>query len=924
MGSTVYAPRQDGNARFSTLQVQLTENALITRAVVVDSNGKFYYSNSGGGGSGTVTSVSVVSANGLAGTVATSTTTPAITLSTTITGILKGNGTAISAATPGTDYITITAGTASWATNALTASYFIGSVTSASYAGTASVLLGSVQSASYASTASLALNFITSSVTSASYAATASSADTFNVRTSATASNLLVTNTITAQTLIVQTITSSVEYSSGSNIFGSKLTDTQQFTGSVSISGSLTIPNLTPGSVIFAGTNGILSQSNSNLFWDNANGRLGVGIATPSNALHVVGAVRGTTLLAATSATIGSTTTANASSVLDLISTTKGLLPPRTNLTSNIATPAQGLITYLTGSTNEGLYYYDSGSIKNWTRLLNDTGSQSITGSLTATSFTGSLLGTAATASYFNGSVTSASYAGTASVLLGSVQSASYAATASYFITSSITSASYSATASYFITSSVTSASYASTASWALNFITSSVTSASYASTASYFITSSITSASYASTSSWALNFLTSSVTSASYALTASYFVTSSVTSASYASTASLALNFITSSVTSASYASTASWALNFITSSVTSASYASSSLSASYAANGGVTQIVAGTNITISPSTGIGAVTINSIGGTSGAGTNTTASFSNLSTWTFAHGLNSVYPIIQTLDSNGNQIIPQNIALTNANTATITFPTAESGIAIASLGGVGTNAATASTVASVGSYGTINIGANNNQGSIVVNGSNTIGGSGYIDFLKVTNSAAGAIFPNKTFRTNISGGIEIINSSYGGNLFTLTEQGDINLSGSLTMGNRPAFRVIGTGPAISATTVISGSAVSVDYNQGNAYNSTNGVFTATYAGLYQVNIVARTNSNANPGINQVIVRKTAVIGGTLTTQIMVEWGINTSANHIGGSTITKLAVGDTLQAIVTAGTISFDSNDNFSVAYIG
>ncbi len=51
-----------------------------------------------GGGSGTVTDVSVVSANGFAGTVATSTTTPAITLSTTITGILSGNGTAISAA----------------------------------------------------------------------------------------------------------------------------------------------------------------------------------------------------------------------------------------------------------------------------------------------------------------------------------------------------------------------------------------------------------------------------------------------------------------------------------------------------------------------------------------------------------------------------------------------------------------------------------------------------------------------------------------------------------------------------------------------------------------------------------------------------------------------------------------------------------
>ena len=55
-------------------------------------------------GSGTVTDMSIVSANGFAGTVATSTTTPAVTLTTTVTGVLKGNGTAISAATAGTDY----------------------------------------------------------------------------------------------------------------------------------------------------------------------------------------------------------------------------------------------------------------------------------------------------------------------------------------------------------------------------------------------------------------------------------------------------------------------------------------------------------------------------------------------------------------------------------------------------------------------------------------------------------------------------------------------------------------------------------------------------------------------------------------------------------------------------------------------------
>ncbi len=59
-------------------------------------------------GTGTVTTVSVVSANGFAGTVANATTTPAITLTTTVTGILSGNGTAISAAsTTGTGAVVL-------------------------------------------------------------------------------------------------------------------------------------------------------------------------------------------------------------------------------------------------------------------------------------------------------------------------------------------------------------------------------------------------------------------------------------------------------------------------------------------------------------------------------------------------------------------------------------------------------------------------------------------------------------------------------------------------------------------------------------------------------------------------------------------------------------------------------------------------
>lgn len=78
------------------------------------------------GSTGTVTTVSVTSANGFAGTVANATTTPSITLSTSITGVLKGDGTAISAATAGTDYqspvtltVTGSSGAATFVSNTL-------------------------------------------------------------------------------------------------------------------------------------------------------------------------------------------------------------------------------------------------------------------------------------------------------------------------------------------------------------------------------------------------------------------------------------------------------------------------------------------------------------------------------------------------------------------------------------------------------------------------------------------------------------------------------------------------------------------------------------------------------------------------------------------------------------------------------------
>jgi hypothetical protein len=98
----------NGTAR-QLAKVTLASNDTWTTDGVYDTNGNLKTSASG---AGTVTTVSVASANGFAGTVANATSTPAITLSTSITGVLKGNGTAISAATAGTDYLVPPSGTA--------------------------------------------------------------------------------------------------------------------------------------------------------------------------------------------------------------------------------------------------------------------------------------------------------------------------------------------------------------------------------------------------------------------------------------------------------------------------------------------------------------------------------------------------------------------------------------------------------------------------------------------------------------------------------------------------------------------------------------------------------------------------------------------------------------------------------------------
>jgi hypothetical protein len=172
--------------------------------------------------------------------------------------------------------ITGTVTTASYVLNAVSASY-AANATTASYAlvSTSASFALNATSASYAlnaTTASYALIATSASYsnnsTSASYAANSDLLDgrdsltfattgsnafvgTQNINGSvAITGSLTTTGAITAQTLNVQQVTSSIVYSSGSNVFGNSLSNTQSMTGSVGITGSLSVNGNITGSII--------------------------------------------------------------------------------------------------------------------------------------------------------------------------------------------------------------------------------------------------------------------------------------------------------------------------------------------------------------------------------------------------------------------------------------------------------------------------------------------------------------------------------------------------------------------------------------------------------------------------------------------------------------------------------------------------
>jgi hypothetical protein len=188
----------------------------------------------------------------------------------------------------------------------------------------------------------------------------------------------------------------------------------------------------------------------------------------------------------------------------------------------------------------------------------------------------------------------------------------------------------------------------------------------------------------------------------------------------------------------------------------------------------------------------------------------------------------------------------------------------------------------------------------------MLVRGANTQGGTGYFDILKVTNQSAGATTPNKYFRLNPTGNLQIINSSYSTTIFDLSDSGaltnlsSLSVTGNANVGNIGTVGLITATGNLTAGNIITNGIVTATGNVSGGNLTTTGLITVT-GNLNAGNIItggiisATGNANVgNIGSNNVIAT-TLSVSGNANVGNLGTGGLITATGNISGSNITTI-----------------------------
>jgi hypothetical protein len=218
---------------------------------------------------------------------------------------------------------------------------------------------------------------------------------------------------------------------------------------------------------------------------------------------------------------------------------------------------------------------------------------------------------------------------------------------------------------------------------------------------------------------------------------------------------------------------------------------------------------------------------------------------------WTVNHNLNNLMPIVQVYDSSNKMIIPGEIILTNANTATITFPTAQTGKVVVVNGDGNVNGTSGTT----GTSGTSGIGfpGGGTSGQILVKNSTTSGDASWI-----TPATPVYLSVNKNSNQSISHNSETTITNWDGTF----------------VNNTPS-----------------------------AWNATTGVWTCPVAGTYDISLTLIL-SQVNP---DAVAREFAPIISFNGTPYIADWfstytGVVCNTPSVTSRYVLQLAVGDVIR----------------------